>query len=108
HRIAQGAVSVLEAISATKGLSTKIPDRRLAWRKAGRYRHLIELGRQVTPFLVDDVVAALDVQSFAGNEPCCVMSKERRRNTNIVDTHKTARRRLRLGLFKQRVKFGNA
>lgn len=41
--------------------------------------------------LVDDVTATLDVQGFAGDQPCGVMRQERCREAHIVDANKAAR-----------------
>src|SRR5437899_9492508 len=58
--------------------------------------------------LVDDVVAAVDVQRFAGNEPSGVVRKERRGNANVVDADKAAGRGLFLRLVEQLIELGDS
>ena len=51
--------------------------------------------------LIDDVVAAVDIHRFAGDEPRRVMSEKRGRRPDIVDAHQAAGGGFRLRLFKQ-------
>src|SRR5262245_53614248 len=53
--------------------------------------------------LIDDVIAAVDVERFARNEPRSVMRQEGGGETNIVDADQAASRRLAFCLFEQRV-----
>src|SRR6187397_1695843 len=55
--------------------------------------------------LVDDVIAAVDVEGLAGDQTGRVMRQEGRRGADIVDADETAGRRFRLRLVEQRVEF---
>jgi hypothetical protein len=50
--------------------------------------------------LVDDVVAAVDVERFAGDQACGIVGQERGGRPDIVDRDEASRRRFRLRLFQ--------
>ena len=58
--------------------------------------------------LIDDVVAAVDIHRFAGDQPRRIMSEKCGRRPDIVDAHQAAGGGFRLCLFKQCVDLGNA
>jgi hypothetical protein len=53
------------------------------------------------------VVAAVYVESFAGDQPSCIMRKESGGDANVVDAYEAAGRSLFLRLFKKLVEFRN-
>src|SRR5215471_11310140 len=55
--------------------------------------------------LVDDVIAAVDIERVAGNKPGRVMCEKGRGQTHIHDVHQAARGRLRLRLVKELIEF---
>ena len=58
--------------------------------------------------LIDDMIATIDIKRFARDEPRCVVSKKGGGNAHVVDTDKTACRRLRFRLVEQCIKLGNS
>src|SRR5688572_9149390 len=52
---------------------------------------------------INDVIAAIDIERFTGDQLCGVHCETRHRSADIIDRHKAARRRLGLGLVKQLV-----
>src|SRR5262245_29512243 len=57
--------------------------------------------------LVDDVVAAVDVKGFPGDETGGVMRQEGGGNADVVDADQAAGGRLGFRLVEQRVELGN-
>jgi hypothetical protein len=58
--------------------------------------------------LIDDTVAVVDVQRFAGDEPGGVVRQEGGSDAHVVDADQAARRRLGFRLVQQCVEFENA
>jgi hypothetical protein len=58
--------------------------------------------------LINDVVAAIDVKSFTGDEPGGVVCKECSGNANVVDANEAAGGSLALRFFKQFVELRNS
>ena len=58
--------------------------------------------------LVDDVIAAVDVERLSGDQPGRVVSQEGSRGANVFDADQTARRSLCPRLVQQRIEFGDA
>jgi hypothetical protein len=58
--------------------------------------------------LIDDTVAAVDVQRFAGDEPGGVVRHEGGSDAHVVDADEAARRRLGFRLGQQCIEFENA
>jgi hypothetical protein len=42
--------------------------------------------------LIDNMVATVDIECFAGDKPCCIMRQKGSRQTNIVNADKAAGR----------------
>src|SRR5258708_18023683 len=55
--------------------------------------------------LIDDVVAAVDIEGVASNQPRGVMGEESRGQTNVHNIHEAARRRLRLCFLQKLIEF---
>src|SRR5262249_12793244 len=58
--------------------------------------------------LIDDVVATVHIESFAGDQSCGVVCKKCGCNADVVDADKAAGRGLALGLLEQVIEFGNS
>src|SRR5262249_25586487 len=58
--------------------------------------------------LVHDMVAAVDVKGFAGDEAGGVVGEEGGGDAHILDADEAARRRLRFCLIEQCIEFGNS
>jgi hypothetical protein len=58
--------------------------------------------------LINDVVAAIDVKSFTGDEPGGVVCKECSRNADVVDANEAAGGSLALRFFEQFVELRNS
>src|SRR5262249_61290869 len=58
--------------------------------------------------LIHDMVAAVDVKRFAGDEAGGVVREEGGGDAHVLDADEAARRRLRLRLVDQRLEFGKA
>src|SRR5215469_14354345 len=57
--------------------------------------------------LVDNMIPAVDVQRFAGDEARGVVRQERSGDADVLDAHQAARRRLRPRLVEQGIELGN-
>src|SRR5947207_14544785 len=68
-------------------------------------RLLVSLDQNV---LVDDVIAAVDIECFAGDQPRRVVRKEGGCYANIVNAHETARGSLGFRLVEQLIELRNA
>jgi hypothetical protein len=58
--------------------------------------------------LIDDVIASVHIESFAGDESCGVVGKKCSCNADVIDADKAAGRRLVLGLLEELIEFGNS
>ena len=54
------------------------------------------------------MVATVDIEHLAGNEPGSIVCEEGRGDAHIVDVDQFARRRFDLRLFQKRIELGNA
>src|SRR5271154_1647294 len=80
--------------------------RRIAWLRWAP--GLLTLRQYQAAGLIDDVVAAVDIERLAGDEPRRVVGKECGSGSDIVDANEAARRRFGLCLVEQRIEFGDA
>jgi len=58
--------------------------------------------------LIDNMIAAVDIKSFASDEPRCIVGQERSSNAYIVNTDETSCRGFRFRLIEQDVKLRNS
>src|SRR5438034_11801976 len=73
------------------------------WRSRGHHRYL----RDRQSALIDDMVSAVHVERFSGDEPRGVMGQERGGKADVVDAHQTAGGSLALRLLQKLVEFRN-
>ena len=57
--------------------------------------------------LIDDVIAAVHIQGFAGNQARGIMREEGGGDPDVIDRNEVAARRFATGLVEQLVEFGN-
>ncbi len=111
----------MAAIPEVAGLQAQGPNRRVSRWNTGRRRNDAEL--ELTQFdsgalqhatdrnadngargrsdrLIDDVVAAVNVKRFAGDQTRRIVREEGSRDSDIVDADKAPGRRLRFGLVE--------
>jgi hypothetical protein len=60
------------------------------------------------PILIDDVISAIDIKDFTGDELGAIEGEKRRGLADIIDADQTSRRRLALRLVEELIELRNA